>query len=172
MTSHIEVFENSSAFREMTFVRNIGIQTQVLEDEDYHSVITCLGNGISLDHKGNMAKRLPYIFYPYLSSSLGYSYRGARSLEDLNLSGLLGGKEAMRSFFQILCPNNEVRIFTGFKHVSLHNNISYSTTASWVLVHPCQHSMVNSSEICTGRSRSPVWSASQKDWARLQQWSH
>ena len=108
ITSHIEVFENSPSLRDMYFVRNLGLQTQVLEEDNHQTIYYCFGK-VSLDHKGNVGKRLPYMFYPYLSQS-GFSYRGPRSLEDMHLEGLLGGKEAMRRFFHILCPNNEVRL--------------------------------------------------------------
>ena len=61
-----QVFENSTGLREMTFARNLGLQTQLFDEEDPKTVKYCFGK-ICLDSNGHLDRKPEYLYYPYLS---------------------------------------------------------------------------------------------------------
>ena len=103
ITSVVEVFEESPSFQRMKFVRNTGLQVNIFDEEDPTTASFCFGEK-SLDFLGRPEKRPKNIFFPYLSSTHGITYRGAPYLENLPIR--FGGKESLKQYFKILVPGN------------------------------------------------------------------
>ena len=107
---HIDVWENSPEYKQVHFVKNIGLQVPLFDEEDMKSISFCFGKESkdNFNYRGIQDPRPPYFFFPFLSAQ-GYSYRGPKFLESLDIK--FGGKEALRSYFTCMVPGNEMQSF-------------------------------------------------------------
>ena len=103
---HIDVWENSANYKQVHFVKNIGLQVTLFDEEDMKSISFCFGNA-NFNYRGIQDPRPPYFFYPFLSATHGYNYRGPKFLQSLDIK--FGGKEAMRQYFTVMVPGNQMQ---------------------------------------------------------------
>ena len=103
---HIDVWENSPSYKRVQFVKNIGLQVQMFDEDNFKSISFCFGRA-NFNYKGIHDPRPPYFFFPFLSTTIGYNYRGPRFIEDLDIK--FGGKETLRQFFSVMVPGNHMQ---------------------------------------------------------------
>ena len=106
ITSMVDIFEESPTFQRMKFVRNLGLQSNNFNEEDPTTVSFCFGEK-NLNYMGQPEKHPKNIFFPHLSATTGINYRSQPSLQKLDIT--FGGKEALKQYFKILVPGNEIQ---------------------------------------------------------------
>ena len=97
ITTMVDIFEESPTFQRMKFVRNIGLQCNIFDEDDPKTVAFCFGEK-NLNYLGQPEKHPKNIFFPHLSPTVGINYRSNPSLQQLDIT--FGGKEALRQYFK------------------------------------------------------------------------
>ena len=106
ITGLVDIFEDSLSFQKMNFVRNVGLQVNIFEEDDPSTVHFCFGEK-TLNYQGKREKQPKNLWFPHLSPSSGLNYRMTPILDDINVQ--FGGKEALRQYFKIMVPGNKVQ---------------------------------------------------------------